>query len=69
MNYEEVYDLIQEMVDKLNHRGQVTKVFKREDYHDIFCILNNYESVMADRKVHVKVNVQHGVVTVSFRRE
>jgi len=64
----QVHDLIQNMKHKLNEKGNVTHVFKRRDYEAVLIVLSDEEDLLADKKVHVKVNFQHGVLTLSFRR-
>ena len=64
----EIHDMIQNMKQKLSEKGQVTHVFKRRDYEAVLIVLSDEEELLADKKVHVKVNFQHGVLTVSFRR-
>ena len=69
MNFTEVYDTIQTMKSKLDDKGQVTQVFPRGDYHEVLCLLSNEIGLARDKGVHMKVDVQHGVVTVSLRRK
>ena len=69
MNYPEIYNKIQTMKQKLTDKGQVTQVFPRRDYHEVLCLLSNEIGLAKDKGVHMKVDVQHGVVTVSLRRK
>ena len=69
MNYPEIYNKIQTMKQKLTDKGQVTQVFPRGDYHEVLCLLSNEIRLAKDKNIHMKVDVQHGVVTVSLRRK
>ena len=66
--YTRVYDKIEETKTRLKNRGEATTTFKRENYHDIFCILGD-DQLLDDRSVHVKVNLQGGLVTLYLRRK
>ena len=66
--YKRVYDKIEETKTRLENRGEATTTFKREHYHDIFCILGS-DQLLDDRTVHVKLNLQGGVVTLYLRRK
>jgi len=65
---DEIYDTIQQMKNKLSEKGSVTHVFKRKDYEAVLVILSDEHSLLSDKDIHVKVNFQHGILTVSFRR-
>lgn len=65
---DEIYDTIQQMKNKLSEKGSVTHVFKRKDYEAVLLILSDEHSLLSDKDIHVKVNFQHGILTVSFRR-
>ena len=64
----EIHDTIQSMKNKLSTKGSVTHVFKRRDYEAVLIVLSDERELLEDKCVHVKVNFQHGVLTVSFRR-
>ena len=64
----EVYDLIQNMKNRLSVKGSVTHVFKRHDYEAVLIVLSDEKDLLADKDIHVRVNFQHGILTVSFRR-
>ena len=65
--YTMIYDKIEETKARLENRGEATTTFKREDYHDIFCILGS-DPLLSDRQVHVKLNLQGGLVTLYLHR-
>lgn len=64
----EVHDMIQNMKQKLSEKGQVTHVFKRRDYEAVLIVLSDEQDLLSNKDVHVRVNFQHGILTVSFRR-
>ena len=66
--YTRVYDKIEETKTRLKDKGEATTTFKRENYHDIFCILGS-DPLLSDRQVHVKLNLQGGLVTLYLRRK
>ena len=68
LSLNEVYDLIQQMKKRLSVKGSVTHVFKRRDYEALLVVLSDEKDLLADKDIHVKVNFQHGILTVSFRR-
>jgi hypothetical protein len=68
MTWMEVYQMIQNMKQKLDQRGYATKVFSRGNYHDVLCVLSN-DKVSGDRSIDVKVNMQDGILTVRLRRK
>ena len=65
--YMEISDKIEETKARLENRGEATTTFKRENYHDIFCILGD-DQLLSDRQVHVKLNLQGGLVTLYLHR-
>ena len=65
--YKRVYDKIEETKARLKDKGEATTTFKRENYHDIFCILGN-DPLLSNRQVHVKLNLQGGLVTLYLHR-
>ena len=69
MTWMEVYNTIQDMKNKLTHRDYTTQVFSRGNYHDILCILSNDIQLAKDRSMHIKVNIQDSLITVSLRRK
>ena len=68
MTWTETYKTITKMKDKFDRCGYATKTFHREDYHDVLCVLSNEEFV-GDRRVHVKVNIQDGILGVQFKEK
>lgn len=66
--YTMIYDKVEETKTRLENRGEATTTFKRENYHDIFCILGS-DPLLSDRQVHVKLNLQGGLVTLYLRRK
>ena len=69
MTFIEVYDTIQSMKQKYQKCGYATKIFHRDDYHEVLCVLGNEMSLGLDKTAHVKVNIQDGIITVSLRRK
>lgn len=65
--YMKLCDKIEETKARLENRGEATTTFKRENYHDIFCILGS-DPLLSDRQVHVKLNLQGGLVTLYLRK-
>ena len=65
--YTMIYDKVEETKTRLEKRGEATTTFKRENYHDIFCILGS-DPLLSDRQVHVKLNLQGGLVTLYLRK-
>ncbi|MBR0059361.1 MAG: hypothetical protein IJP99_08540 [Methanobrevibacter sp.] len=68
LSLNEVYDTIQNTKNRLSVKGSVTHVFKRRDYEAVLIVLSDEKDLLADKDIHVKVNFQHGILTVSFRR-
>ena len=68
MNHDMVLQKIGIIKTQLEDKGEVTYTFKRENYHDIFCILGS-DPLLSDRQVHVKLNLQGGLVTLYLRRK
>ena len=65
----EVYDMIQNMKQKLDEKGRVTHVFKRVDYEAVLVVLSDERDLLFDRGIKIKVTVQNGILTVLLRRE
>ena len=65
--YMEIYDKIEETKNRLKNRGEATTTFKRQDYSELFSILGD-DQLLDDRSVHVKVNLQGGLVTLYLHR-
>ena len=66
--YMEIYDKIEETKNRLKNRGEATTTFKRQDYSELFSILGD-DQLLDDRTVHVKLNLQGGLVTLYLRRK
>ena len=64
----QVHDMIQKMKSKLDEKGSVTHVFKRRDYEAVLIVLSDEHELLSDKCIHVRVNFQHGILTLSFRR-
>ena len=64
----EIHATIQSMKNKLSVKGSVTHVFKRRDYEAVLVVLSDEHELLSDKCIHVRVNFQHGVLTLSFRR-
>ena len=69
ITYMEIYDKIEEMKTRVKDKGEATTTFKREDYPELFSILGSDQLLLDDRSVHVKVNLQGGLVTLYLRRK
>ena len=41
MTFIKVYDTIQSMKQKYQKCGYATKIFHRDDYHEVLCVLGN----------------------------
>ena len=66
--YTMVYDKVEETKTRLKNRGEATTTFKRQDYPELFSILGS-DQLLSDRQVHVKLNLQGGLVTLYLRRK
>ena len=66
--YTRISDKIEETKTRLENRGEATTTFKRQDHPELFSILGSDE-LLDDRTVHVKINLQGGVVTLYLRRK
>ena len=65
--YTKVYDKVEETKTRLKDKGEATTTFKRQDYSELFSILGD-DQLLDDRSVHVKVNLQGGLVTLYLHR-
>lgn len=68
MNYDMVLQKIGIIKTQLEDKGEVTYTFKREDCKKLFMILG-CDQLLDDRTVHVKLNLQGGLVTLYLRRK
>ena len=64
----QVYDTIQRMKNKLNGNSGVTHVFKREDCEAVLIVLSDEKDLLNDKSIHLKVNVQHGVISITLKK-
>ena len=68
MNHDMVLQKIGIIKTQLEDKGEVTYTFKREDCKTLFIILGS-DPLLSDRQVHVKLNLQGGLVTLYLRRK
>ena len=68
MNHDMVLQKIGIIKTQLEDKGEVTYTFKREDCKTLFIILGS-DQLLSDRQVHVKLNLQGGLVTLYLRRK
>ena len=69
MTWVEVHDLIKEMIEKLDTQKTVTRTISRINYTELLGVLRNHTILQHDRNIHLKVNVQDGIISIQMRRK
>ena len=68
LTWQQLHELIMEMRSKLETQQSVTRTVSRVNYSTLMSILTNQSVFQHDKTVHLKVNVQHGVISITLKR-
>ena len=68
LSWEELYELITEMKQKLETQESVTRTVSRINYTTLMSILTNQNTFMYDKSIHLKLNVQDGVISITLKK-
>lgn len=67
--WQEIYDLIDEMKEKTETQKSVTRTISRINYANVFTTLANKTSLMYDKNIQLRVNVQDGILSIMMKRK
>ena len=68
MTWQQLHELIMEMRSKLETQQSVTRTVSRVNYSTLMSILINQSVFQHDKSIHLKLNVQHGVISITLKR-
>ena len=68
LSWEELYGLITEMKQKLETQQSVTRTVPRINYATLMSILTNQNTFMYDKSIHLKLNIQDGVISITLKK-
>ena len=68
LSWEELYGLITEMKQKLETQQSVTRTVSRINYATLMSILTNQNTFMYDKSIHLKLNIQDGVISITLKK-
>jgi len=68
MTWQQLHELIMEMRSKLETQQSVTRTVSRVNYSTLMSILTNQSVFQHDKNLHLKLNVQHGVISITLKR-
>lgn len=68
MTWQELHELVMEMRTRLETQQSVTRTVSRVNYSTLMSILINQSVFQHDKSIHLKLNVQHGVITITLKK-
>ena len=69
MTWQQLHSLIMEMRSKLETQKSVTRTVSRVNYCTLMSILTNQSVFQYDKNIHLKVNVQDGIMSVTLKNK
>lgn len=68
LTWQQLHSMIMEMRNKLETQQSVTRTVSRINYATLMSILTNQNTFMYDKNIHLKLNVQDGVISITLKK-
>ena len=69
LSWQQIHELLNTMTQKLETQQTVTRTISRTNYNELLSVLTNRTSFKYDKKLHLKLNIQDGLITITLKRE
>ena len=68
LTWQQLHTMIMEMRNKLETQQSVTRTVSRINYATLMSILTNQNTFMYDKSIHLKLNIQDGVISITLKK-
>ena len=68
LTWQQLHSMIMEMRNKLETQQSVTRTVPRINYATLMSILTNQNTFMYDKSIHLKLNIQDGVISITLKK-
>ena len=68
LTWQQLHSMIMEMRNKLETQQSVTRTVSRINYATLMSILTNQNTFMYDKRIHLKLNIQDGVISITLKK-
>ena len=69
LSWQQIHELLNTMTQKLETQQSVTRTISRTNYNELLSVLTNRTSFKYDKKLHLKLNIQDGLITITLKRK
>jgi len=69
LSWQQIHELLNTMTQKLETQQTVTRTISRTNYNELLSVLTNRTSFKYDKKLHLKLNIQDGLITITLKRK
>lgn len=69
LTWQQIHTLLNTMTQKLETQQSVTRTISRTNYNELLSVLTNRTSFKYDKKLHLKLNIQDGLITITLKRK
>jgi len=69
LTWQQIHELLNTMTQKLEIQQSVTRTISRTNYNELLSVLTNRTSFKYDKKLHLKLNIQDGLITITLKRK
>lgn len=69
LSWQQIHELLNTMTQKLEIQQSVTRTISRTNYNELLSVLTNRTSFKYDKKLHLKLNIQDGLITITLKRK
>ena len=69
LSWQQIHELLNTMTQKLEIQQTVTRTISRTNYNELLSVLTNRTSFKYDKKLHLKLNIQDGLITITLKRK
>lgn len=69
LSWVELYDMIKQQREKLEHQKTATKTISRINYSEVLGILRNFSEFQHNKDIKLKIILQDGVMTIQMEKK
>ena len=69
LSWQQIHELLNTMTQKIETQQTVTRTISRTNYNELLSVLTNRTSFKYDKKLHLKLNIQDGLITITLKRK
>ena len=69
LSWQQIHELLNTMTQKIETQETITRTISRTNYNELLSVLTNRTSFKYDKKLHLKLNIQDGVISITLKRK